>query len=145
MLEAPSYLVSRDLPLESPSAETSKRYRGAWEAYDPNGDRWLRVPKMTFNECFSCSDKESLAVGTELLLFGKEVMSHVIYKYSVLTHAWTSAEIYSLESGEWTVIPSMNKARKMCSWTGASMLLERETRRCLCVVRHNLVELDKFQ
>ncbi|WZZ33619.1 LOW QUALITY PROTEIN: hypothetical protein YC2023_017020 [Brassica napus] len=115
---------------------------------------------MTFNECFSCSDKESLAVGTELLLFGKEVMSHVIYKYSVLTHAWTSneysevlgevavvaggcdprgkilnsAEIYSLESGEWTVIPSMNKARKMCSWTGASMLLERETRRCLCVV-----------
>lgn len=96
---------------------------------------------MTFNECFSCSDKESLAVGTELLLFGKEVMSHVIYKYSVLTHAWTSneysevlgevavvaggcdprgkilnsAEIYSLESGEWTVIPSMNKARKMCS------------------------------
>ncbi|KAH0897849.1 hypothetical protein HID58_047417, partial [Brassica napus] len=111
-------------------AETSKRYRGAWEAYDPNGDRWLRVPKMTFNECFSCSDKESLAVGTELLLFGKEVMSHVIYKYSVLTHAWTSneysevlgevavvaggcdprgkilnsAEIYSLESGEWTML-----------------------------------------
>ncbi|VVA95258.1 unnamed protein product [Arabis nemorensis] len=121
-----------------------------WEAYDPNGDRWLRVPKMTFNECFMCSDKESLAVGTELLVFGKEIMSHVIYKYSILTNTWTSgmqmniprclfgsaslgeiaviaggcaprgqilssAEIYNSETGEWTVIPSMNKARKMCS------------------------------
>lgn len=121
-----------------------------WEAYDPNGDRWLRVPKMTFNECFMCSDKESLAVGTELLVFGKEIMSHVIYRYSILTNTWTlgmqmnvprclfgsaslgeiaviaggcdprgqilsSAELYNSETGEWTVIPSMNKARKMCS------------------------------
>ncbi|KAL0665075.1 hypothetical protein Bca4012_101913 [Brassica carinata] len=121
-----------------------------WEAYDPNGDRWLRVPKMTFNECFMCSDKESLAVGTELLVFGKEITSHVIYKYSILTNTWTSgmqmntprclfgsaslgevaviaggcdpsgrilssAEVYNSETGEWTVIPSMNKARKMCS------------------------------
>lgn len=121
-----------------------------WEAYDPNGDRWLRVPEMTVNECFKSSDKESLAVGTELLVFGKEIMSHVIYKYSILTNTWTSgiemnaprclfgsaslgeiavvaggcgprgqilnsAEIYNSETGEWTVIPSMNKARKMCS------------------------------
>ncbi|KAJ4884527.1 F-box/kelch-repeat protein [Raphanus sativus] len=121
-----------------------------WEAYDPNGDRWLRVPKMTVNECFKSSDKESLAVGTELLVFGKEIMSLVIYKYSILTNTWTSgmqmnaprclfgsaslgeiavvaggcgprgqilnsAEVYNSETGEWTVIPSMNKARKMCS------------------------------
>uniref|UniRef100_A0A1J3FSZ3 F-box/kelch-repeat protein n=1 Tax=Noccaea caerulescens TaxID=107243 RepID=A0A1J3FSZ3_NOCCA len=121
-----------------------------WEAYDPNGDRWLRVPKMTFNECFMCSDKESLAVGTELLVFGKEIMAHVIYRYSILTNTWTSgmqmnvprclfgsaslgeiaviaggcdprgtilssAEVYNSETGEWSVIPSMNKARKMCS------------------------------
>ncbi|CAN7041061.1 hypothetical protein BRARA_B02129 [Brassica rapa] len=208
MLEAPSDLVSRDLPssceVESPPvttldkdalpnciahcslsdfpsiASTDRTFRSLikdkdlyrlrrakgivehwiyftgremeWEAYDPNGDRWLRVPKMTLNECFRCSDKESLAVGTELLVFGKEVKSHVIYKYSILTHAWTSgkqmntprclfgsaslgevavvaggceydpcgkilnsAEIYSLESGEWTVITRMNKVRKMCS------------------------------
>jgi N-acetylneuraminic acid mutarotase len=97
-----------------------------------------------------CSDKESLAVGTELLVFGKEIMSHVIYRYSILTNTWTSgmqmnvprclfgsaslgeiaviaggcdprgrilssAELYNSETGEWTVIPSMNKARKMCS------------------------------
>ena len=61
-----------------------------WEAFDPIRQRWMRLPTMTFNECFMCSDKESLAVGTELLVFGKEVMSHVIYKYSILTNSWSS-------------------------------------------------------
>ncbi|CAK9172183.1 unnamed protein product [Ilex paraguariensis] len=36
------------------------------------------------------SDKESLAVGTELLVFGKEMMSQVIYSYSLLTNTWSS-------------------------------------------------------
>ncbi|CAK7322846.1 unnamed protein product [Dovyalis caffra] len=61
-----------------------------WEAYDPIRCRWLHLPRMTSNECFKCSDKESLAVGTELLVFGKEITSHVIYRYSILTNTWTS-------------------------------------------------------
>ncbi|XP_061351938.1 F-box/kelch-repeat protein At1g74510-like isoform X2 [Gastrolobium bilobum] len=35
-------------------------------------------------------DKESLAVGTELLVFGKEIISPVIYKYSILMNSWSS-------------------------------------------------------
>uniref|UniRef100_A0A5B6ZN84 Galactose oxidase/kelch repeat superfamily protein n=1 Tax=Davidia involucrata TaxID=16924 RepID=A0A5B6ZN84_DAVIN len=50
----------------------------------------MHLPRMTSNECFMCSDKESLAVGTELLVFGKEIMSHVIYRYSILTNSWSS-------------------------------------------------------
>ncbi|PPR83832.1 hypothetical protein GOBAR_AA36881 [Gossypium barbadense] len=46
-----------------------------WEAFDPIRHRWMHLPKMTSNECFMCSDKESLAVGTELLVFGKEISS----------------------------------------------------------------------
>ncbi|KAJ8760876.1 hypothetical protein K2173_021914 [Erythroxylum novogranatense] len=61
-----------------------------WEAFDPISRRWMHLPRMTSNECFMCSDKESLAVGTELLVFGKEVMSHVIYRYSILTNSWSS-------------------------------------------------------
>ncbi|XP_047322612.1 F-box/kelch-repeat protein SKIP11-like [Impatiens glandulifera] len=61
-----------------------------WEAFDPNRGRWMHLPMMTSNECFFYSDKESLAVGTELLVFGKEVMSNVIYKYSLLTNSWTT-------------------------------------------------------
>ncbi|XP_054809377.1 F-box/kelch-repeat protein At1g26930-like [Prosopis cineraria] len=63
-----------------------------WEAYDPIRQRWMHLPRMASNECFMCSDKESLAVGTELLVFGKEMTSHVIYRYSLLTNSWTSGK-----------------------------------------------------
>ncbi|XP_050375204.1 F-box/kelch-repeat protein SKIP11-like [Argentina anserina] len=61
-----------------------------WEAFDPNRGKWMHLPRMTSNECFMCSDKESLAVGTELLVFGKEVTAHVIFRYSILTNSWSS-------------------------------------------------------
>lgn len=61
-----------------------------WEAFDPNRGQWMRLPRMPSNECFICSDKESLAVGTELLVFGKEIVSPVIYRYSILTNTWSS-------------------------------------------------------
>ncbi|KAG9138364.1 hypothetical protein Leryth_001557 [Lithospermum erythrorhizon] len=61
-----------------------------WEAFDPIRLRWMHLPTMNPNECFLFSDKESLAVGTELLVFGKEVLSHVIYRYSLLTNSWSS-------------------------------------------------------
>ncbi|XP_022727818.1 F-box/kelch-repeat protein At1g74510-like [Durio zibethinus] len=121
-----------------------------WRAFDPIRQRWMHLPRMTSNECFMFSDKESLAVGTELLVFGKEITSHVIYRYSILTNTWSSgmemnrprclfgsaslgeiailaggcdphgnilssAELYNSETGKWVTIPSMNKARKMCS------------------------------
>lgn len=61
-----------------------------WEAFDPSRRRWMHLPTMDPNECFLSSDKESLAVGAELLVFGKEVMSNVIYQYSLLTNSWSS-------------------------------------------------------
>ncbi|XP_020217412.1 F-box/kelch-repeat protein At1g26930 [Cajanus cajan] len=61
-----------------------------WEAYDPIRGRWMHLPRMASNECFMCSDKESLAVGTDLLVFGRELKSHVIYRYSLLTNSWSS-------------------------------------------------------
>ncbi|KAE9615523.1 putative kelch-type beta propeller [Lupinus albus] len=60
-----------------------------WEAYDPIRQRWMHLPTMASNECFRCSDKESLAVGTELLVFGREMRSHIIYRYSLLTNSWS--------------------------------------------------------
>ncbi|VAI60756.1 unnamed protein product [Triticum turgidum subsp. durum] len=60
-----------------------------WEAYDPYRERWMTLPRMPPNECFMCSDKESLAVGTELLVFGKEILSHIVLSYSILTNSWS--------------------------------------------------------
>ncbi|TYH39917.1 hypothetical protein ES332_D12G210500v1 [Gossypium tomentosum] len=61
-----------------------------WEAFDPIHRRWMHMPKMQAYECFMYSDKESLAVGTQLLGFGKEIMYPIVYKYSILTHTWTT-------------------------------------------------------
>ncbi|KAK3010884.1 hypothetical protein RJ639_011154 [Escallonia herrerae] len=60
-----------------------------WEAFDPIHRRWMHLPTMDSNDCFMCSDKESLAVGTELLVFGKNIDAHVVYKYSILTNSWS--------------------------------------------------------
>ncbi|KAG6601422.1 F-box/kelch-repeat protein SKIP11, partial [Cucurbita argyrosperma subsp. sororia] len=59
-----------------------------WEAFDPIQRRWMHLPRMDSNECFMCSDKESLGVGTDLLVFGKDLNSHVTYRYSILTNSW---------------------------------------------------------
>ncbi|CAI8600849.1 unnamed protein product [Vicia faba] len=60
-----------------------------WEAFDPNYGLWMRLPKLVCDVCFMLSDKESLAIGTELLVFGKELMAPKIYKYSLLTNTWS--------------------------------------------------------
>ncbi|XP_047318548.1 F-box/kelch-repeat protein SKIP11-like [Impatiens glandulifera] len=62
----------------------------AWEAFDPNRNRWMQLPAMDSNVSFLYTDKESLCVGTELLVFGTEFMLNVIYKYSLLTNSWSS-------------------------------------------------------
>ncbi|PHU02663.1 F-box/kelch-repeat protein SKIP11 [Capsicum chinense] len=61
-----------------------------WEAFDPARLCWMHLPRMTPNNCFVFSDKESLAVGTELLVFRKDVFAHVIYQYSLLTNTWST-------------------------------------------------------
>lgn len=57
-----------------------------WEAFDPVQGRWMHLPRMISNELFIFSDKESLAVGTELLVF----TTYMIYRYSILTNSWSS-------------------------------------------------------
>lgn len=61
-----------------------------WEIFDPLRLGWKHLPRMPSNDCFMHSDKESLAVGTELLVFGKGITSHIIYKYSILTNSWST-------------------------------------------------------
>lgn len=61
-----------------------------WEVFDPIRLRWKHLPRMPSNDCFMHSDKESLAVGTELLVFGKGITTHLIYKYSLVTNSWST-------------------------------------------------------
>ncbi|PKA60470.1 F-box/kelch-repeat protein SKIP11 [Apostasia shenzhenica] len=60
-----------------------------WVAYDPYRARWITLPGMPPNDSFMFSDKESLAVGTELLVFGREFFAHIVLRYSILTNSWS--------------------------------------------------------
>ncbi|KAL2321971.1 hypothetical protein Fmac_026350 [Flemingia macrophylla] len=67
-----------------------------WEAFDPNRRRWFDLPSIAFDQCFTCSDKESLAVGTELLVFGRGPWTQVIYSYSHLTNTWSDGTLMNI-------------------------------------------------
>ncbi|XP_042501381.1 F-box/kelch-repeat protein At5g60570-like [Macadamia integrifolia] len=67
-----------------------------WEAFDPDRNRWMRLPRMPCDECFSYADKESLAVGTELLVFGRELSGFAIWMYSLLNHRWSRCPLMNL-------------------------------------------------
>uniref|UniRef100_A0A0E0DIH5 F-box domain-containing protein n=1 Tax=Oryza meridionalis TaxID=40149 RepID=A0A0E0DIH5_9ORYZ len=60
-----------------------------WEAFDPSRKRWMRLPRMPCDECFSCADKESLAVGTQLLVFGREYTGLAIWMFNLLARGWS--------------------------------------------------------
>lgn len=63
-----------------------------WEAFDPIRKNWMTLPKIPCDECFNHADKESLAVGTELLVFGRELLDFAIWKYNLVHRSWVKCE-----------------------------------------------------
>ncbi|XP_057973390.1 F-box/kelch-repeat protein At5g60570-like, partial [Malania oleifera] len=60
-----------------------------WEAFDPMRKRRMRLP---CDECFNHADKESLAIGSELLVFGWEFLDFAIWKYSLIHRSWVKCD-----------------------------------------------------
>ncbi|KAK8520055.1 hypothetical protein V6N13_031475 [Hibiscus sabdariffa] len=67
-----------------------------WEAFDPMKQKWMRLPRIPCDDCFTSADKESLAVGTELLVFGRELSGFAIWMYSLITHNWSRCPLMNL-------------------------------------------------
>lgn len=67
-----------------------------WEAFDPSRRRWMRLPRMPCDECFSYADKESLAVGTQLLVFGRELSGFAIWMYRLVNRDWSKCPLMNL-------------------------------------------------
>ncbi|KAJ0753770.1 putative kelch-type beta propeller [Helianthus annuus] len=71
------------------------------------GKKWMHLPMINSGDtCFAYSDKESMGVGTDLLVLGKHVSGQAVYKYSLLTNSWSEG-------------PTMNKPR--CLFGSASL------------------------
>ncbi|XP_010460248.1 PREDICTED: F-box/kelch-repeat protein At1g26930-like isoform X3 [Camelina sativa] len=69
-----------------------------WEAFDPRSKRWMHLPSMPQNECFSYGEIAVLAGGCDS---SGRILD--------------TAEMYNYEDQTWSVLPGMNKRRKMCS------------------------------
>ncbi|XP_073003719.1 F-box/kelch-repeat protein At5g60570-like [Typha latifolia] len=67
-----------------------------WESFDPFRQRWMRLPKMPCDDCFSYADKESLAVGTQLLVFGRELTGFAIWMYDLMRYDWSRCPLMNL-------------------------------------------------
>lgn len=60
-----------------------------WQAFVPGENRWLQLPRIPCDDCFQLSDKESLAVGHRLLVFGKEIWNFAVWAYSGPRRGWS--------------------------------------------------------
>lgn len=67
-----------------------------WQAFDPMRQVWMRLPRMPCDECFQYADKESLAVGTQLLVFGREFHGFAIWMYSLVTRDWSRCPLMNM-------------------------------------------------
>ncbi|XP_042382932.1 F-box/kelch-repeat protein At1g26930-like [Zingiber officinale] len=91
-----------------------------WEAYDPYRGLWFRLPPMPPTGSFMFGDKESLAVGTDLLVFGKAMTSHIVMRYSILTNSWSEGVVMnsprclfaSASLGDKAIVAGGTNARK---------------------------------
>ncbi|XP_068663182.1 F-box/kelch-repeat protein At5g60570-like [Aristolochia californica] len=59
-----------------------------WESFDPVRKKWMTLPEIPCDKCFQYADKESLAVGNELLVFGRELLDLAIWRYSFVSQNW---------------------------------------------------------
>ncbi|KAL4569545.1 hypothetical protein LXL04_025185 [Taraxacum kok-saghyz] len=64
-----------------------------WEAFDPSTKTWMKLPMMKADQCFVCTDKESMAVGTKLLVLGRGLSGHATYVYDFLTNSWSLGKV----------------------------------------------------
>ncbi|XP_043724877.1 F-box/kelch-repeat protein At3g27150-like [Telopea speciosissima] len=59
-----------------------------WWAFDRKFNSCRKLPVLPSDGCFASGDKESLCVGTHLLVSGKEFEGMAIWRYELVTNRW---------------------------------------------------------
>ncbi|KAL0845272.1 hypothetical protein Bca101_018518 [Brassica carinata] len=81
-----------------------------WEMFDKDFKTFRRIPKVPSSDyCFFFSDKETISVGTQLIVIGREIEGIVVFRYELENHKWFR--------GPSMITPRviMHKARKFSS------------------------------
>ncbi|KAL0741143.1 hypothetical protein Bca4012_082656 [Brassica carinata] len=60
-----------------------------WEMFDKDFKTFRRLPKIPSSDyCFFYSDKETISVGTQLIVVGREIEGIVVFRYELENHKW---------------------------------------------------------
>ncbi|KAL0711654.1 hypothetical protein Bca4012_018632 [Brassica carinata] len=60
-----------------------------WEMFDKDFKTFRRLPKVPSSDyCFFFSDKETISVGTQLIVIGSEIEGIVVFRYELENHKW---------------------------------------------------------
>ncbi|CAG7870211.1 unnamed protein product [Brassica rapa] len=60
-----------------------------WEMFDKDFKTFQRLPKVPSSDyCFFHSDKETICVGTQLIVIGREIEGIVVFRYELENHKW---------------------------------------------------------
>ncbi|KAF2567157.1 hypothetical protein F2Q68_00026983 [Brassica cretica] len=103
-----------------------------WEIFDKDFKTFQKLPKVPSSDyCFFQSDKETISVGTQLIVTGREIVGIVVFRYELENHMWfkggiqkddngnpivvRTVEKYNADTKSWTMINGMHKARKFSS------------------------------
>ncbi|MQL76218.1 hypothetical protein Taro_008600, partial [Colocasia esculenta] len=82
------YAIRREIGVREPSVFMLASGEPHWWSYDPRSGARRNLPILPSDVCFSSFDKETLCIGTHLLVSGKETGGSVIWRYELPLDRW---------------------------------------------------------
>lgn len=84
------YNIRREIGITEPEVFMLVSGELHWWALNPWLGSCTRLPRLPSDDCFASGDKESLCIGSQLLVSGKEVEGLVIWRYELAANQWFS-------------------------------------------------------
>ncbi|KAG2286250.1 hypothetical protein Bca52824_045854 [Brassica carinata] len=83
------FRVREERGLVKPYVILHSRAVSNWEMFDKDFKTFRRLPKVPSSDyCFFHSDKETVSVGTQLIVIGREIDGIVVFRYELENHKW---------------------------------------------------------
>ncbi|XP_010556281.1 PREDICTED: F-box/kelch-repeat protein At3g27150 [Tarenaya hassleriana] len=82
------FRVRRERRFTEPSVFMLSSGDTCWTSFDENFGNFQKLPELPSDICFSCGDKESFCVGTQLIVTGKEEKNVAVWRYELESNKW---------------------------------------------------------
>ncbi|XP_071734949.1 F-box/kelch-repeat protein At3g27150-like [Rutidosis leptorrhynchoides] len=82
------FKIRRDIGFNEPSVLMLASGENCWWAFDKGFGSLRRLPVLPSDICFASGDKESFCAGTHLLVSGREIFGHTIWRFELAMNKW---------------------------------------------------------